>query len=159
MLGSRPSTEVGAAFGDEAHSQVGADSMDLGEIDASELVHESAHVEAQRVGLLGPAAHLSQWLSRYGLVGGKHGQRALDLGIAFVDAGLVEVIQCQGLLQREDVFGKVVAYQSGPDRLDAGPQLRSRIAASTPGSRSPVTMARMMRIPVAPVTSVTTWCS
>jgi hypothetical protein len=94
VFGSWPSAEIGAAFGDQTHSQVGPDSMDLGQIDASELVHEATHVEAQRVGLLGPVACLRQWLLRYGLAGGKHGQRAFDLGVTFVDPGLVEVIQC-----------------------------------------------------------------
>ncbi|MGF6508212.1 hypothetical protein OKW26_004038 [Paraburkholderia sp. 32] len=121
MPGGPPWVEIGAAYGDETHSPAGADSMNLGEVDASKLVHEGTHGEAQRVGLLDPTAHLSQWLLRHGLTGGKHGQCALDPGIAFVNARLVEVIECQGRLQREDVFGKIVAHQGGPDRLDAGP--------------------------------------
>ncbi|TCG05782.1 hypothetical protein BZM27_31075 [Paraburkholderia steynii] len=44
-------------------------------------------------------------------------------GVALVDAGLVEVIERQSLLQGKDVFGLVVPYQSGPDGLDAGPTI------------------------------------
>ncbi|WP_429401094.1 hypothetical protein [Paraburkholderia sp. MM5482-R1] len=126
--------------------------MNLGEVDASKLVHEGTHGEAQRVGLLDPTAHLSQWLLRHGLTGGKHGQCALDPGIAFVNARLVEVIECQGRLQREDVFGKIVAHQGGPDRLDAGPAVAiTHRTASAPGSRLPECFLLVRHVTVASI--------
>ena len=57
-------------------------------------------------------------------VGVQHGQRTLDLGIALVDARLVEVVQGQRLRQREDVLGLIVAHQRCADRL------RARLAAN-----------------------------
>jgi hypothetical protein len=92
----------------------------LGEVDAGELVHDRAHVEAERVGLLGPASRFGQWFLRCRLVRSQRVQRTLDLGVEFIDTSLIEVIQRQRLLQCEDVLGLVVANECGSNRPDAG---------------------------------------
>ena len=76
--------------------------------------------------------------------------------IAVRDLGLVGVVKLQRLVQGEDVLVAPVAGQRALIVSAEAWQRRSRWAASTPGSRSPATMARMMRMPVAPVMSVTT---
>ena len=82
----------------------------------------------------------------------KTSQDNLDPKIALHDLGVVGVVKFQGLSESKDVFLTPVPGQRGND-LSASEawQRRSRWVASTAGSRSPATRARMIRIPVSPV--------
>ena len=51
MLGGTPSTQVGAALGDQTQGQVRADTMDLREVDADQLIEQGANVEVECVRL------------------------------------------------------------------------------------------------------------
>jgi len=82
-----------------------------------------------------------------------------DLNIALVDALLVKVVERKRLFQGKYVLGLVVAHQRIRMVSRLSLQRTSRIAASLPGSRSPVTIARMIRSPVTPVIVAITWCS
>lgn len=93
--------------------------MDASQIHANELVQQPSGIELRRVGLLGAVARLGQGLRRFDLVSAQHLQRTFDLRIAFSNAVLVEVEQCQGLGQREHVLGLIVAHPGRANRLRA----------------------------------------
>jgi hypothetical protein len=118
VLGRWPSTEIGAALGNHPQRQVGADTVDLREIYPGNLVKNGTRVEAHCVGLDRPVSRLLERLGRHRLVGAQHGQDAFYLGIAFVDASLVKVVEFQRLSQREDMLpaGSCPPARRGPSR-------------------------------------------
>ena len=71
----------------------------------------------------------------------------------------MEVVQLQGLPKREDVLGAVIADERLADGVLRGVATAVAERGQLLGVWLPATMARMMRIPVSPVMSVTTWCS
>ena len=89
----------------------------MGEVDAGHLVEIEAKV---KVGLIAYGlvtltfAVLEGFLDdvNLGLEGGVHG---LDLGITVLDFLGVEVVEFQGLLESEEVFGTVVAFEGQGD--------------------------------------------
>ena len=51
MVASPPSTQIRAALGDQPKSQVGADAVDLGQINTDQLIEQGTYIEIERVGL------------------------------------------------------------------------------------------------------------
>src|SRR5260364_431720 len=124
---------------------MGANPVNLGQIGTGDLIEHGADVKIHGVG-----SSVTTTEFREGRVGiralrRKQGQGLFYLRIAFLDTGLIDVIQTQCLLQAKDMFRLIVANE--------------RSLASTCGSRSPSIMARIIFMPVSPVMSVTTWCS
>ena len=85
-------------------------------------------------------------------------QAALDFTVAFFDLEGVEVVQLNGLTEGEDVLVAVVSGQRLSNCFDRS--LASDVAelgeGSVDGVRSPSRIARMILMPVIPVTSLTT---
>jgi len=82
------------------------------------------------------------------------GEGVFDLGVAFAELGGVEIKQRQGLLQDKEMLLTPSAGQ-GSGYLVAI-LLAAVISQGSEGarSRSPATMARMIRCPVVPMTSL-----
>lgn len=111
-------------------------------------------IKAETVRLLHSAPWGGQWCGGRFDAGLQMPERQFDTLIALRDVGLVKIVQGYCLGQFEHVLGQAVADQ----RIASGDALHrtSRYLASSPALRSPATMARMIFMPVAPVTSCTT---
>ena len=138
MLGAWPRRKVRAAFADKLERQVGAEPVDLGQIDPEDPMQRLTRRKGQSVRLLGPVPRC--WNRCRG-----RRRRSLQLfkgcfdpNVAGGDLGLVGVIKFYGLQQCEDVLLTVIADQCLADRLlgcldalDAQPGKHRRIALST----------------------------
>jgi hypothetical protein len=124
--------------------------MDLRQVDPG--VQRRSDVEGVRLPLgASRGRRLTDRLRRLGL---DAFQRRLDLPVTVGDLLLTGVVKRQRLFQREEMLGTPVAGQGPLNGFDIG--MAARLAANTPGSRSPATMARRMRRPVTPMMSDTT---
>ena len=156
LLGG-PARHVRADLREQAEGVVGADAVDLREVDAGELVQRRPEVEAGFVlARLLPAPRGGQRRRRRRAGGGELGEVGLDGDIARGELLLIRVEEFEVLLEDEDVFGAVVAGEGGDDlglgRATPIVAMRARWC----GSRWPATMSRRMRRPVTPVMSLTT---
>jgi hypothetical protein len=133
-----------AAFADQLQCQIGP--VDLRQVDPEHGVQRRSDVEGVRL-LLG-ASRGRQLPDRLGRLGFDALQRRFDLLVAGDNLLLTGVIKRQRLFQREEMLGTPGAGQRPLNGFDIG--MAARLAASTPGSRSPATMARRMRRPVTP---------
>ena len=149
MLGARPCREIGPAFADQLQRQIGTQPVDLRQVDPEHGVQRRSHVEIQGVRLPLGASRGRQLPDRLGRLGLDAFQCRFDLLIAGGNLLLTGVVKRQRLFQGKEMLVTPVAGQR-PLNGSAGR------GASTPGSRSPATIARRMRIPVTPVMSETT---
>jgi hypothetical protein len=152
MLGVRPCREIGAAFADQLQRQIGTQPVDLRQVDPEHGVQRRSDVEVHGVRLPLGASRGRQRPDRPGRLDAF--QRRLDLLVAGGDLLLTGVVKRQRLIQGEEVLIAPVAGQRPLNGFDIG--MAARLAANTPGSRSPATMARRMRRPVTPMMSDTT---
>ena len=152
-----PPRHVGPDLGEESERVVGADAIDLRQVDAGELVQRRAEIEARFVLARLVAAARGRQRGRRGRGrGGELGEVRLDRGIARGELLLIDVEEFEVLLQHEDVFGAVVAGERGDDLGLGRAAAIIAMRASCCGSRWPATMSRRMRRPVTPVMSLTT---
>ena len=128
--------------------------MDLRQVDPEHGVQRRSDVEVQGVRLPLGASRGRRLTDRLGRLGLDALQRRFDLPVAVGDLLLTGVVKRQRLFQREEMLGTPVASQRPLNGFDIG--TAARLAANTPGSRSPATMARRMRRPVTPMMSDTT---
>src|SRR5260364_29420 len=138
---------------------MGADAMNLSEMGTGERVKKGADLKIHRMSRSATMTECGQRAHRLRLFSGDGGQRLLNLRIAFLDASLIELIEFQCLLESTHMFRLIIANPGGLNGVFTRLQRSSRILASTCGFRSLPTMARIIRIPVAPVMSLTTGCS
>ena len=121
MLGARPGREVVAALGDQLERQVRAEAVDLGQVLAEQRMQRRADIEGQRVRLLGSAPTLAAATDRPpAATDAQSLQHRFDPLVAGRRLVLVDIVQFQCLLQREDVLGAVVAGQRLLDCLSTG---------------------------------------
>src|SRR5258708_3546324 len=83
--------------------------MDLGDINAGELMQQRSHVKLERVGLLRTTARRGQRRFRLGFASAEQLQGPLDLFVAVSNSLLVEVEQAERLRKGEQVLWLVVA--------------------------------------------------
>ena len=106
--------------------RVGAEAMDLSEVDAEERVERRAHIEGRLV--LRRLLRVTFGRARSSGVAllVQSVQGSLDLDVAVAHLGVVEVVQFQRLSQREDVLGAVVAGERFADGVRLSWQRTSR---------------------------------
>src|SRR5213078_807146 len=116
MLLRGPTAHVGANLAKQAQGAVGAKGVDLGEVDAGQLMERGANLKpwliVARLLLRPRGGH------RAGGRGRLSGQRVdvgLDRRIAGGDLALIRVEEREVLLQDEDVLGAVMAGQRPRD--------------------------------------------
>lgn len=104
MLCVGPRREIGAVLTDKLERQRRADSMNLRQVDTQHAIKRGTDLEISCV-------HLPGFVPDFGNVADivpvsdlKRLKRHLQLPITFEDFGLVEVVQRQGLAEREDVL-------------------------------------------------------
>ena len=124
-----------AAFADKLQRQIGP--VDLRQVDPEHGMQRRSDVEVHGVRLPRGRSGGRQLTDRLRRLGLNAFQRRLDL-----------------LVAGEEVLIAPVAGQRPLNGFDIG--TAARLAANTPGSRSPATMARRMRRPVTPMMSDTT---
>ena len=95
-------------------------------------------------------------IARWPKLVSKTPQDRLDPQIALHDLGVVGVVKLQRLSESKDVLLTPVSGQRGSDLRLRGMAAPITMGGEDAGSRSPATTARMIRIPVSPVISVTT---
>ena len=84
-----------------------------------------------------------------------HGEDACNLRVAGAALRRVALAQCQGLCEDKDgLLAPRAGQRAGRSRPHPSCQRSLRKAARCCGSRSPATMARMIRCPVVPVTAL-----
>jgi hypothetical protein len=160
LLGARPSQEVKCwpcreicpAFADELQRQIGP--VDLRQVDPEHGVQRRSDVEVHGVRLPLGASRGRPLTDRLRRLGLNAFQRRFDLPVTSDNLLLAGVVKRQRLFQREEMLGTPVTSQRPLTGFDIG--TAARLAANTPGSRSPATMARRMRMPVTPMMSDTT---
>src|SRR5260363_188461 len=99
---------------------IGANPVNLGQLRTGDLIQHGADVKIH-----GDGSSVTTTEFRSGRVGiralrRKQGQGLFYLRIAFLDTGLIDVIQTQCLLQAKDMFRLIVANESRLDGLFAG---------------------------------------
>ena len=103
MLRCRPFRHVIAALGDQPQHGIGAEAVDLTEVGAQQTVQRGAHVEGRFIPPLRvPLPRQGRVRCRF-LVAQRE-QRGFNFLFALRNLGLMEVIQVERLLQREDVL-------------------------------------------------------
>ncbi len=137
LLGG-PSRHVGADFGEETERVVRPDAIDLGEVDARELVQRSPDIEARLVPLLlsAPSRGHGARGSRGGR--GESGEVGLNGDVARRELLLIGVEEFEVLLEDEEALGAIVGRQGGDDlvlgRLTAAvPMLRELVRVALAG--------------------------
>jgi hypothetical protein len=128
--------------------------VDLRQVDSQYGVQRRSDVEVHGVRLPRGPSGGGQLTDRLGRLGLDALQRRLDLPVTSDNLLLAGVVKRQRLFQREEMLGTPGAGQRPLNGFDIG--TAARLAANTPGSRSPATMARRMRRPVTPMMSDTT---
>ena len=100
---------VGADLGEQTQGAVGADGVELGEIDAGQLVERGANLETRLiVARFLPRPRGGQRDGRGGRLGGQRVDVGLDRRIARGELALIRIEQLEVLLQHEDVLGAVM---------------------------------------------------
>jgi hypothetical protein len=89
VLCRRPPTQVGSAFSDQAQCQVGADAVNLSQIDTDQLIQDGANVKVDGIWLFRAMPSVRQRGIRGGDMLSQGSQCALDLRITFCNARLV----------------------------------------------------------------------
>ena len=93
--------------------------MNLTEVGAQESVQHAPNIEGRLIAALRVPLR-REWRRRCRALRRQRPQRRLDLRIALGDLVLMEVVQLERLLQREDMLGSIVARQRGSQRRVGG---------------------------------------
>jgi len=105
-----PPAHVGANLSDQTQRTVGANGVDLGEIDAGEVVERGANLEPRLiVARLLPRAGRGDRAARRGRLRGEDEDVGLDRGITRRQLRLIGFEEREVLLQDEDVLRTVVS--------------------------------------------------
>lgn len=65
-MGSTPATQVSTALRHQTQRQVRADTVDVGQIDADQLIEQGAYVEVERIRLSRAVTWFGEWLAGRG---------------------------------------------------------------------------------------------
>jgi len=120
VFGSLPSTQISAAFTNQAQRQVRPESMNLCKAYASKLRQDRTNVEVHSVTRRSAMAGCGHWGTWRRLLRRQHGQHLFDLGGAIINPSRIDIVEFKRRSEREDRLGLGVAHQSGTDRLDPG---------------------------------------
>ena len=153
LLGG-PAAHIGANLGEQPEGTVGADSVELREVDAGEVVERGANVEPWLiVARLLPRPWRGQRAGGGGDLGGQRVDVGLDRRVAGGQLALKRVVELEVLLQHEEVLGAVVPGEGGRDLGRRGLTPVVPMLCEGLGSVWPSMMSRRMRRPVTPVIS------
>ncbi|WP_400189945.1 hypothetical protein [Massilia orientalis] len=109
---------VRATLANKPQRQDGTNSVDLGQISSSQLVHCGADAEVWITRLLAAVSGFRQRCHGYLFTNVKSGYRTFNVGIAFIDTLLIKTVEPEGLLQCKQMLRFIVADKEISDRLD-----------------------------------------